>query len=208
MVSASQRACCFAVLLCGQCRQSRAGRPRPRLALRAAAGLSFPSQRTPDAAARLAGSKRLTPAATARVFVGLKPAARALVRARYAGFRLGRTQYDADFSSKRLLFFIAGLALNLDLAHDEPTADRCGNCRRCVELATNAFTADRQRCRPLHLRVHDPNAAAPSCGNAPRRGHLGVRLRSLPEGAPGTRFAKTGEAFPLASEATLSLEES
>ncbi len=83
--------------------------------------------------------KKESPGADGKPFVDSSPV---LERAYARRAGIGWTGKNTLTLHPRLgsFFFLAGLALNLDLPADEPVPDHCGTCRRCLDACpTDAF---------------------------------------------------------------------
>ncbi|MFA6030714.1 MAG: tRNA epoxyqueuosine(34) reductase QueG [Elusimicrobiota bacterium] len=88
-------------------------------------------------------AEEAAPGGKARPFVDTSPVLERLY-ARRSG--LGWVGKNAMLISERLgcRFFLAGLALDRELEPDAPSAERCGECRRCLDACpTSAFAAPR-----------------------------------------------------------------
>lgn len=146
--------------------------------------------------------------ADGRVFVDTSPVLERLY-ARYAG--LGWIGKNTMLIAPRRgsYFFLAGLALNLDLPADPAETDHCGSCRRCIDACpTKAFPAE---------RVLDASRCV-SYFTIERRGAIPEDFREgvgdwvfgcdiCQEVCPWNRFSRPGTAFPAPGDGSLDLEE-
>ncbi len=144
----------------------------------------------------LAWIKTQEPGADGRVFVDTSPLLERLY-ARYAG--AGWIGKNTMMISPRLgsYFFLAGLALNLDLPPDAAAADHCGSCTRCLEACpTDAFPRERvldaSRCIAYFTIEHRgsiPETFRPGIGDWV----MGCDV--CQEVCPFNRFARQGGVF-------------
>ncbi len=156
----------------------------------------------------LAWLKDLRPGADGRVFVDTSPLLERLY-ARYAG--LGWVGKNTMLIAPRLgsYFFLAGLAVNVALPADEPAADHCGSCARCLEACpTDAFPAarvlDAGRCIS-YLTIENKGPIAPELRQATGDWIMGCDV--CQEVCPWNRFARAGSAFEKALPPSLDLGE-
>ncbi|MDD5656260.1 MAG: tRNA epoxyqueuosine(34) reductase QueG [Elusimicrobia bacterium] len=97
-------------------------------------------------------------------------------------------------------FLLAGLALDLELEPDEPAAEHCGGCRRCLEACpAGALTAPRE----LDARLCTAYLTVEHRGGVPepRRRALGLWLAGCDlcqEACPWNREPKPGALKPAA----------
>src|SRR5262249_712356 len=106
-------------------------------------------------------------------------------------------------------YFIGGLALNIELQHDQPVTDHCGSCTRCLSACpTDAFPKERvldaSRCVAYFTIEHPgsiPEQFRPGIGNWV----MGCDI--CQEVCPWNRFARMGAVFPPGFDATIPLEE-
>jgi epoxyqueuosine reductase len=105
-------------------------------------------------------------------------------------------------------FFLAGVALNLELPEDRPEADHCGSCTRCLDACpTDAFPRAREldASRCISYLTIERKGAIPE----PLREGAGDWIFGCDicqEVCPWNRFAKPGAAFGAPGEASLDLE--
>lgn len=152
--------------------------------------------------------KERAPETDGRIFVDTSPLLERLY-ARYAG--LGWVGKNTMLIAPRLgsYFFIAGIALNLELAFDQPTPDHCGTCNRCLEACpTDAFpepkVLDAGRCIAYFTIEHRgkiPEEFRPGIGDWV----MGCDV--CQEVCPWNRFALAGPVFKPAIETSLPLED-
>lgn len=152
--------------------------------------------------------KERVPEAEGKVFVDTSPLLERLY-ARYAG--VGWVGKNTMLISPKLgsYFFLAGLALNLELACDEPAPDHCGTCNRCISACpTDAFPQERvldaSRCISYFTIEHRgsiPEEFRPGIGNWV----MGCDI--CQEVCPWNRFAVSGNVFKPVIEAHQPLEE-
>ncbi|MBI3550965.1 MAG: tRNA epoxyqueuosine(34) reductase QueG [Elusimicrobia bacterium] len=151
--------------------------------------------------------KTESPRADGRVFVDTSPLLERLY-ARYAG--VGWVAKNTMLISPKLgsYFFLAGLALNIELPADEPVADHCGSCTRCLSACpTDAFPRERvldaSRCIAYFTIEHK--------GPIPEGFREGVGDWVLgcdvcQEVCPFNRFARNGRVFSRVMETSQPLE--
>lgn len=156
----------------------------------------------------LAWLKAQAPSADGRIFVDTSPLLERLY-GRYAG--LGWVGKNTMLIAPKLgsYFFLAGLAVNVALEADEPSLDRCGSCRRCLEACpTQAFPAERtldaSRCISYFTIEHR--------GAVPDEFREGIGdwvmgCDICQEVCPWNRFARPGSVFKPVLEPDLDLEE-
>ena len=87
--------------------------------------------------------KTTIPSADAKIFADTSPVLERLY-GRYAG--IGWIGKNTMLLSQKIgsYFFLAGMAINIDLPHETPEMDHCGTCRRCIEACpTQAFPQER-----------------------------------------------------------------
>lgn len=146
--------------------------------------------------------------AEGRVFVDTSPLLERLY-ARYAGVGFIGKNTMLISAKKGSYLLLAGLALNLDLTPDEPVADHCGTCNRCLEACpTQAFPKERVldagRCVSYFTIEHRgaiPEEFRPGVGNWV----MGCDI--CQEVCPWNRFATAGSVFEPAVAPSLPLEE-
>lgn len=152
--------------------------------------------------------KAEVPDADGRIFVDTSPLLERLY-GRYAGLGWVGKNTMLINSKAGSYFFLAGLAVNVELDCDEPSLDRCGGCRRCLEACpTQAFPAERvldaSRCvsyLTIEHRGQVPEELRPGVGDWV----MGCDV--CQEVCPWNRFARPGPAFSPILEAELDLEE-
>jgi epoxyqueuosine reductase len=152
--------------------------------------------------------KSQRPGADGRVFVDTSPLLERLY-ARYAG--LGWVGKNAMLIAPKLgsFFFLAGIALNVDLPADAAETDHCGSCTRCLDACpTDAFPSprvlDANRCIAYYTIEHRgdiPDEFRPGVGDW----ILGCDV--CQDVCPWNRFARGGAAFGPAGDTSFSLEE-
>ncbi len=152
--------------------------------------------------------KARVPGADGRIFVDTSPLLERLY-ARYAG--LGWVGKNTMVISPKAgsYFFLAGLAVNLTMEHDEPIADHCGSCARCIEACpTDALSAERvldaSRCIAYFTIEH--KGAIPS-EFRPKIGNWIMGCDICQEVCPWNRFAGPSPVFPPALPESLPLNE-
>ncbi len=154
--------------------------------------------------------KQRRPGADGRVFVDSSPILeRAYARLAGLGW-IGKNTMLINRSNGSY-FFIAGIALNLELPSDgsDPVDDACGTCTACLDACpTDAFPRERvldaSKC-VSYLNIENRGAVPEEL-----REGVGDRLFGCDicqEVCPWNRFAEPGSAFPPAGEAALDLEE-
>lgn len=146
--------------------------------------------------------------ADGRIFVDSSPLLERLFAA-YAG--LGWTGKNTMLISSKLgsYFFLAGIALNIELASGKPEADRCGSCRRCIEACpTGAFPKERvldaSRCVAYFTIEH--RGAVPE-EFRPGIGDWVMGCDVCQEVCPWNRFSKPGRVFQAVENRRIPLEE-
>ena len=151
--------------------------------------------------------KAAEPGADGRAFVDTSPLLERLY-GRYAG--IGWVGKNTMLIAPKLgsYYFLAGLALNRELACDEPVPDHCGTCRRCLDACpTDAFPDERvldaSRCIAYFTIEHR--------GSIPEGFRAGIGdwimgCDVCQEVCPWNRFALAGRAFAPALETHLPLE--
>ncbi|HVC09515.1 MAG TPA: tRNA epoxyqueuosine(34) reductase QueG [Elusimicrobiota bacterium] len=152
--------------------------------------------------------KARVPGADGRIFVDTSPLLERLY-ARYAG--LGWVGKNTMIISPTTgsYFFLAGLALNIEMPQDAPITDRCGSCARCIDACpTKALSADRvldaSRCIAYFTIEHK--------GRIPEefRDQIGNWIMGCDicqEVCPWNRFSSQSPVFPSALPESLPLEE-
>ena len=144
------------------------------------------------------------PGADGRVFVDTSPILERLY-ARYAG--LGWVGKSAMLVAPKLgtYFFLAGVALNLDLPADRAEPDHCGSCTACLDACpTDAFAGPREldasKCISF-LTIENkgpiPEELRPGVGDW----LFGCDV--CQEVCPWNRFSRPGTAFETPGEASL-----
>ncbi len=165
----------------------------------------------PELKARMQGIlewlKSRRPEAAGRVFVDTSPLLERLY-ARYAG--IGWVGKNTMIISPEAgsYFFLAGLAMNINLSPDSPITDHCGSCRRCIKACpTEALSEDRvldaSKCIAYFTIEH--KGAIP----APFREKIGNWIMGCDicqEVCPWNRFAQRGPVFQDRMPHNLSLE--
>lgn len=108
-------------------------------------------------------------------------------------------------------FFIAGIALNLELPSDgsDSVDDACGSCTACLDACpTDAFPKERvldgSKCISF-LTIENRDAIAEELREGVQDRLFGCDI--CQEVCPWNRFAKAGAAFPPPGEPALDLEE-
>ncbi len=152
--------------------------------------------------------KSEAPGADGRIFVDSSPLLERLY-ARYAG--IGWVGKNTMVLSGRLgsYFLLAGIALNLDLEHDDPVPEHCGECRRCLDACpTDAFPSERvldaSRCIAYFTIEHRgpiPEEFRPGIGDWV----MGCDI--CQEVCPFNRFSREGRTLRPLAERTAPLEE-
>lgn len=152
--------------------------------------------------------KAAEPGAAGKVFVDTSPLLERLY-ARYAG--VGWVGKNTMVLSPRRgsYFFLAGLALNVELDADEPTTDHCGSCTRCMDACpTDAFPRERvldaSRCIAYFTIEHRgtiPESFRPGIGNWV----MGCDV--CQEVCPFNRFSEPGSVFSPMMDLNQPLEE-
>lgn len=152
--------------------------------------------------------KDARPGADARVFVDTSPILERLY-ARYAG--LGWIGKSAMLLSpkKGSYLLLAGAALNVELPPDEPMADHCGSCTRCLDACpTDAFPRERVvdagKC-VAYLTIENKGAVPEGLRAGVGDWVLGCDV--CQEVCPWNRFAERGPSFPQPAESSLDLVE-
>ena len=163
--------------------------------------------------ARLAGVlewlKRRQPGADGRVFVDSSPVLERAY-ARLAG--LGWVGKNTMLINRKngSYFFIAGIAVNLELPPDGDSGDGfCGSCTACLDACpTDAFPRERvldaSRC-VSYLTIEHREAIPEELRSGVQDRLFGCDI--CQEVCPWNRFAKAGAAFPPPGEPALDLEE-
>ncbi|MDE1977209.1 MAG: tRNA epoxyqueuosine(34) reductase QueG [Elusimicrobia bacterium] len=156
----------------------------------------------------LAWLKARVPEADGRIFVDTSPLLERLY-ARYAG--LGWIGKNTMVISPKAgsYFFLAGLAVNIPMAHDEPAADHCGSCSRCIESCpTEALSEDRvldaSRCIAYFTIEHKGRIPAEFRSKI---GNWIMGCDVCQEVCPWNRFAGQSAVFPPALPENLPLNE-
>ncbi|OGR82687.1 MAG: tRNA epoxyqueuosine(34) reductase QueG [Elusimicrobia bacterium RIFCSPHIGHO2_02_FULL_57_9] len=152
--------------------------------------------------------KTTVPKADGRIFVDTSPLLERLY-ARYAG--VGFVGKNTMLIAPKLgsYFLIAGLAINIELASDEPVPDHCGSCNRCLNACpTDAFAQERVldagRCIAYFTIEHRggiPEEFRPGIGDW----IMGCDV--CQEVCPWNRFALAGEVFKPQFETSQDLAE-
>ena len=152
--------------------------------------------------------KSREPAAEGRVFVDTSPLLERLY-ARYAG--IGWVGKNTMILSSKLgsYFFLAGLALNLELPEDAPAADHCGSCTRCLDACpTDAFPRERvldaSRCI-AYFTIEHKGPIPPEF--RPGMGDWVMGCDICQEVCPWNRFSRPGSVFSPALPLNQPLEE-
>lgn len=152
--------------------------------------------------------KMAQPGAEGRIFVDTSPLLERLY-ARYAG--VGWVGKNTMVISPRQgsYFFLAGVALNVDLEPDSPVTDHCGSCTRCLDACpTDAFARERvldaSRCIAYFTIEHR--------GSIPEVFREGIGdwvmgCDVCQDVCPFNRFAKPGAAFSPIMDLHQPLEE-
>jgi epoxyqueuosine reductase len=152
--------------------------------------------------------KTAAPGADGRIFVDTSPVLERLY-ARYGGLGWVGKNTMLISPKKGSFFFLAGIALNLDLPHDAAETDHCGSCTRCIDACpTDAFpeprVLDANKCIAYFTIEHRgeiPDAMRPGVGDW----ILGCDV--CQDVCPWNRFSRAGSAFGAPEETSLPLAD-
>lgn len=154
-------------------------------------------------------ASRGSPPARGRVFVDSSPVLERLY-ARYAG--IGWVGKNTLVLSKDIgsFFLLAGLAVDAELAADEPVPEHCGTCRRCLDACpTGAFpeprVLDATRC-VAYFTVEAKDVPVPE-GFREGVGDWVFGCDACQDICPFNRFATAASVFTPRLDASQDLEE-